>query len=62
MAAKWVVHKRDGVWQAADSVGKIRFAHQSWRSVLDFALLGYYEETEAQKFVRIFTDRRGGWW
>jgi hypothetical protein len=53
MAAKWTVRKRDGVWQAFDWEGKVRFASESWQRVVTFALLGYYEETEAQRIRRV---------
>ncbi|MEN6546783.1 MAG: hypothetical protein ABFE07_12165 [Armatimonadia bacterium] len=64
MAAKWSVRKREGVWQAMDSVGKLRYAALDWGAVVSFALMGYFEETEAQRVTRIIRDwpRRGPLW
>lgn len=37
---KWRVEKRDGVWQAYDPDGHLRYAADDWRVVYFFARLG----------------------
>lgn len=60
VAAKWTVRKRDGVWLATDADGHLRYASTTWVSAVDFALLGYFDQTEAQcraAEIRGFLDR-----
>lgn len=37
---KWQVRKLDGVWQAFDADGNLRYAADDWRVVMAFARLG----------------------
>lgn len=37
---RWSVRKRDGVWQAFDDDGDVRFASSDWFQALTFALIG----------------------
>jgi hypothetical protein len=37
---RWLVRKLDGVWQAFDPEGNLRYAAEDWRTVYAFARLG----------------------
>ena len=37
---RWRVQKLDGVWQAFDEDGNLRYASTDWQTVVCFALLG----------------------
>ena len=40
MKRKWLVRKLDGVWQAFDENGDLRYAADDWFTVYAFARLG----------------------